>query len=1114
MVRARKVPGGAGRKVKKARIIQIILISSKLSLYRNLQQRLAHPGHWARYRQSVPTSGRSGLGSRTAVEDGTCGRGLWGESGRKGATTPRFNSATPLQSRSVIPVVTSHMSISDRAVMSAPYFLMGGGEMGARLRQFAWDESPLGLPETWPRALQWAVNVCLNSSFPSAIYWSRDHLLLYNDAWIPVAGDRHPHALGCAARDVWPDIWSVIEPQFAKVHALGEGLAYFDQMLPMLRHDNVTETFWNYGLTPLKDERGHVVGIFNQGNETTHQVIRERAQAEELVKQRRMFEQAPGFITILSGPEHRFEFVNDAYRQTFGERVYLGNTVLEAFPELVGQGYQERLDEVYRSGRRFVAEGMPIQLASAGQPLRYLDFVYEPLLDDQGQVNGVFCEGFDTTEAHHARIALSRSEEKFRTALEIETVGALFFDMNGKIIDANAGFMHASGYSIEELRSGASWHMLTPKEWQHVSSNALDELRRTGQTAPYEKEYVRKDGSRWWGVCATKLMPDGTAFELVVDITDRVEAEGALMEETRTLGILRELNEKFASDLDLERIVQSLTDAGTELTGAQFGSYFHNVLDDTGQYLKLFTLSGAERAAFENLGHPRATDIFGPTFRNEGVVRSDDILADPRYGRFAPHQGMPKGHLPVRSYLAISVVSRSGEVLGGLFFGHAEPGQFSERHERLLVALAAQAAIAIDNAQLFRQVQQANETLEVRVAQRTEELTHLHEALRQSQKMEALGQLTGGIAHDFNNLLTGILGSAELLQRKLEQGQDKGRDRLINAIQVSAKRAAALTQRLLAFSRRQTLDPKPVLIHSLVEGMEELISRSVGPAIEVRILADGANGVAKIDAAQLESALLNLAINSRDAMPAGGVITICSQVMDLDAFAASRLDLLPGEYMAVTVSDTGMGIAASDIKRIFDPFFTTKPLGQGTGLGLSMVHGFVRQSGGQVEVVSEEGQGTRIRLLLPRFHGSAQDETRAEGVTFQNLAEGEHARILVVDDEPTVRMLVVETLREAGYLVADAEDGNSAVQALEKAGRIDLLVTDVGLPGGLNGRQVADLARVSRPGLKVLFITGYAETSVLGDDFITGAMEVITKPFTVSSLVGKVRAMLNVQAGG
>lgn len=562
----------------------------------------------------------------------------------------------------------------------------------------------------------------------------------------------------------------------------------------------------------------------------------------------------------------------------------------------------------------------------------------------------------------------------------------------------------------------------------------------------------------------------------------------------------------LTAERDLERLIQMVTDAGVKLIGAKFGSYFHNVMDESGERLHLFTLSGASREDFVKLGRPRATAVFGPTFRNEPVVRSGDILADPRYGKFEPHRGMPAGHLPVRSYLAVSVVARSGIVLGGLLFGHPEPDRFTAQHERVMLALAAQAAVAIDNARLFQEVQTANDTLEQRVAERTAELEQAHEALRQAQKMEAVGQLTGGIAHDFNNLLAGICGSLEIIERRLSQGRTDGLDRFITGAQTSAQRAAALTQRLLAFSRRQTLDPKPTEINRLVFGMEDLISRTVGPAVKVEVVGAGGLWSAKIDAAQLESALLNLAINARDAMPKGGRLTIETANKWLDDRAARELDLAPGQYLSICVTDTGTGIPRDIVDRIFDPFFTTKPIGQGTGLGLSMIHGFVRQSGGQVRVYSELEHGTTMCLYLPRHHGALTETSDQAGEAIVEVGAGE--TVLVIDDEATVRMLIVEVLAEAGYGALEADDGPSGLKILQSGAKIDLLITDVGLPGGMNGRQVADAARLVRPHLKVLFVTGYAENAAVGNGLLEHGMEVVTKPFVMSELANRITEML------
>lgn len=864
-------------------------------------------------------------------------------------------------------------------------FLAGGGEMGARIRAHDWGSTPLGPPEGWPQSLRSALSICLHSSFPTAIYWGPELRLLYNDAWSPIPAERHPWALGRPAREVWADIWDVLAPQMAQVQA-GEGFATFDQMLPMVRQGAARETYWNYSITPIQGESGAVEGVFNQGHETTDRILYERHREAERARQQRLFQQAPGFIFILDGPDHRFEFVNDAFLRLFGDRQHVGKTMREAFPEMEGQGFYEWLDQVYATGERFVAERTPITVDYPGAPSgeRYLDFIYEPVTDEHGRVTGIFCEGFDVTAAHLAQQALQEQ------------------------------------------------------------STALETLYAIGSA--------------------------------------------------------------LTGELDPERLIQKVTDAGVQLTGAQFGAYFHNVLDERGERLHLFTLSGAQREAFEALGLPRGTAVFAPTFRNESVVRSDDILTDPRYGRSEPHRGLPLGHLPVRSYLAVPVVSRTGAVLGGLIFGHAEPGRFADKHERRMLALAAQAAVAMDNARLFGEVQTANETLEQRVVARTAELAEAHEALRQAQKMEAVGQLTGGIAHDFNNLLAGISGSLEIIERRMAQGRTEGLDRFITGAQTSAGRAAALTQRLLAFSRRQTLDPRPTDVNRLVFGMEELIRRTVGPAITVEV--NGADGLwpAKVDAVQLESALLNLAINARDAMPDGGGLTIATANTWLDDRAARERDLQPGAYLSICVTDTGTGIPPELVSRIFDPFFTTKPLGQGTGLGLSMIHGFVRQSGGQVRVDTGQDRGTTMCLYLPRFVGDFEEDGDTADAGVVGTGAGE--TILVVDDEPMVRMLIVEVLAEAGYAALEADDGPSGLKILESDARIDLLITDVGLPGGLNGRQVADAARQLRPGLKVLFVTGYAENAAVGNGLLDPGMAVITKPFGMTELAGKITEML------
>jgi signal transduction histidine kinase len=397
--------------------------------------------------------------------------------------------------------------------------------------------------------------------------------------------------------------------------------------------------------------------------------------------------------------------------------------------------------------------------------------------------------------------------------------------------------------------------------------------------------------------------------------------------------------------------------------------------------------------------------------------------------------------------------------------------------------------------------------LERRVEERTRELMAAEEALRQSQKMEAVGQLTGGLAHDFNNLLTGISGSLQLMQTRLSEGRVNELDRYITAADGAARRAASLTHRLLAFSRRQTLDPKPTNINRLIAGLEELIRRTVGPGIQVEVVGAAGLWTALVDRNQLENALLNLCINARDAMPEGGRITIETANKWLDERAARERELSPGQYISLCVTDTGTGMTPEVIKRAFDPFFTTKPLGQGTGLGLSMIYGFARQSGGQVRIYSEVGKGTTMCLYLPRHQGRDEDAQIAhEWEVAPRATEGQ--RVLVVDDEPTVRMLVSEVLQELGYTAIEVADGSTGLQVLRSDQRIDLLITDVGLPGGINGRQVADGAREVRPDLKVLFITGYAENAVVGNGHLEPGMQVLAKPFPMEALATRIRDLM------
>ena len=704
-------------------------------------------------------------------------------------------------------------------------------------------------------------------------------------------------------------------------------------------------------------------------------------------------------------------------------------------------------------------------------------------------------------------------------------------DRAGRVTSWSRGAERVLGWSEPEMLGQTLERLFDADEdaTRRLSSEMADAVT-TGRGGGDDGWRMRKDGSRIWAAGEMSPIRDEAGdvigfIKIVRDRTRSRRAELALAEERRALEILNRAGSALALEGDLHRLVQIVTDAGVELTGAEFGAFFYNVVDAEGESYMLYTLSGVPAEHFARFPMPRNTAVFAPTFGGEGIVRSDDITRDPRYGHNAPHRGMPEGHLPVRSYLAVPVVSRDGSVVGGLFFGHASPGVFSERSERGLSGLAAEAAVAIDNARLSQATQQEiterkraesalrelNATLEEQVAERTEQLRVNEAALRQSQKMEVVGQLTGGVAHDFNNLLQIILGNLDTLQRNLPDALPRLQRAAGNAMK-GAKRAAALTQRLLAFSRRQPLDPKPIDVNVLVSGMSELLHRTFDETIEIESVLAAGLWRAEVDPNELESAILNLAVNARDAMAGGGRLTIETANMHIDeAYAATHAEVSVGQYVMVSVSDTGTGMDAATLSQAFEPFFTTKPVGQGTGLGLSQVYGFVKQSGGHVKIYSEPGRGTTLRIYLPRLVGSSVPEAESLALpTPEGVAE---ETILVLEDDDEVRTYSVESLRELGYRVIEAHDGPSALRLLERQPRVDLLFTDVVLPGNMTGAQVAAQARAMRPTLKVLFTTGYARNAIIHHGRLDRGVQLITKPFAFAALAAKVRDVLDGPSG-
>ncbi|MFY3383014.1 ATP-binding protein [Paracidovorax sp. MALMAid1276] len=732
-------------------------------------------------------------------------------------------------------------------------------------------------------------------------------------------------------------------------------------------------------------------------------------------------------------------------------------------------------------------------------------------------LSGRWSESLDEA---HKDFVIDRYQRVLNRALE---TAIITIDDKGLVTGWNAGAQAVFGWTEQEML-GCSLGCIFP---EGDGSDCLlhEEIRQAIATGRGGAEgwRKRKNGQTFWAIGELRPLADGDLasgfVKIVRDRTAHRDTEIQLREQTRALEILNRTGATLARENHLDAVVQTVTDAGVALTGAQFGAFFYNMKNEAGESYMLYSLSGVPREAFSQFPMPRNTQVFAPTFAGEGIVRSDDITQDPRYGRNAPRSGMPQGHLPVRSYLAVPVVSRSGDVLGGLFFGHASPGMFSEQSERSLMGLAGEAAVAIDNARLHAATQREiaerrraedalrllNADLEEQVRKRTQELIQNAEALRQAQKMEAVGQLTGGIAHDFNNLLQVIVGNLEILNRGLPEEMARLRRAATQAMS-GARRAGALTQRLLAFARRQPLDPKPLNASVVVQGMAELVRRALGETIELESVVEEDLWTVEVDPNELESALLNLAVNARDAMPAGGRLTIETANAHLDeGYASQHAEVRSGAYVVISVSDTGIGMDADTMSRVFEPFFTTKEEGKGTGLGLSQVYGFVKQSGGHVKLYSEVNVGTTVKIYLPRREGAAQGHEHAHEQAVPG-ASGE--AILVVEDDADVRAYSMAALQELGYQATAATNGPEAVRLLEQR-RFDLLFTDVVLPQGMTGADVAARARQLWPDIRVLFTSGYARNAIVHHGRLDPGVQLLSKPFTFDDLACRLRSVLD-----
>jgi PAS domain S-box-containing protein len=710
-------------------------------------------------------------------------------------------------------------------------------------------------------------------------------------------------------------------------------------------------------------------------------------------------------------------------------------------------------------------------------------------------------------ELIRAQDALRASEARLRALFNQAAVGMAVADAGARFVEVNQAFADFLGYQVEQLRGLTFRDITFPPDLAATESEMAalrDGLRKNYSI---EKRYLRKDGTTFWGHLSVTRVSDhdqpSQFIGVLVDISGRRQAEDALTEETRVLEVLNRTGAQLSAGVELQSILQMVTDAATAVSGAAFGAFFYNAVDANGAAYHLFTLSGASRESFEKFGHPRATPLFGPTFAGADPVRIDDVLADPRYGTMAPHHGMPKGHLPVRSYLAVSVKARTGEVIGGLFFGHPQPNVFSERAERLVTGIAGQAGIAIDRARLFEAVQHA--------ADERRELLESERAARAAAERlsDVKDEFLATLSHELRTPLNAILGWASVLQSSpaaAEPDLQKGFDTIVR----NAKMQAQMIDDLLDMSRitsgKLRLDVQPLQPMNFVEAAVDTVRPAANAkGLRLDVLLDPAAGPISGDASRMQQVIWNLLSNAIKFTPRGGRVQVLLERVN--------------SHIEITIADTGPGISNDLLPHLFDRFkqgdaSTTREYG-GLGLGLAIVKNLVELHGGRVEISSGgAGTGTTAKVHLPLLvvhdhRGGARAHPRASTEPARPAAAKELAglRVMVVEDQIDARELIDRILRDCGAVVVAAASAKQALAALDRE-LPDVIISDIGMPG-MDGyelmrhvRQRADSGRIP-----AVALTAFARSEDRTRALRAGFSVHVSKPVDPAELIATVASV-------
>ena len=964
--------------------------------------------------------------------------------------------------------------------MSAPAWPRGGGSMGELVRQHDWCATSLGALEGWPAHLRTSVDIVLNSPMAMVLMWGPQHVMIYNDDYIPIAGARHPAALGGTVPAVWPEIWDW-NARILAAGLRGETQVHRECSLPLLRGGQRADVCFDLFYTPVHGADGQVDGVLctaleltarmEEGRQlklataelgqlnTTLQAESEAVRAanrrlgEERALLRALFQQAPSFMALLRGPQHVFELANEHYLRLVGHRDLLGKTVESALPEVKAQGFIELLDQVYRTGEPFEGRQVKVDLQTAdGQTgQRHIDFVYQPIKDDEGVVTGILVEGIDVTEH-------MEGEERLRLAQQAGGIGTFeWFPETGAMV-VSPTFRRQWGIADgQEITQQLLVSLVDERDWKKVGPSKLELAQNPLEYVEYR---VRRpvDGAVRWIARQGEVVPGRVAGQrryvgVSFDVTERRQIEEELMASQERMAAIFGQASVGLSELGLDGRFQRVNGALCRMLGRSAEELLSLNMND--------------------IMHP--DDVPGNTVLFQRLVETGESFSlEKRYLK-------PDGS----QVWVSSNVSRLVDEQG---------------HTRSLIAVKTDIT---DRRRVEKALHELNETLEHRVEQEVNERTKAEDALRQAQKMEAVGQLTGGIAHDFNNVLQIISGNLHLLQH-LTGTDGVMRQRLDTAI-AAVERGAKLSSHLLAFARRQPLKPVVADLARVVRNMDALLRRAMGEAIDIVLVGGGGLWNTLVDRSQIENVILNLAINARDAMDGAGKLTIeLGNVVLDEQYVHKLVDVPAGQYVMLSVTDTGRGMSGPVLQRAFEPFFTTKPEGAGTGLGLSMAYGFVTQSRGHIRIYSEPGVGTGVKIYLPRSLMAEADEE----VELSGVVTGGTETVLVVEDDVGVRTTVVDMLGALGYKVLKAEDGESALAVLHSGAQIDLLFTDVIMPGPVSSTDMARQARELQPDIAVLFTSGYAQDVIVHEGRLDAGVELLSKPYRREELARKLRHVL------